>query len=309
MTKRPWDPPSPTALEFTAGETLPLVSVDYEPAAREQLRMSGYEVPDRLKANTHTPGGRLRDPNDKGIQRAGYYYFHTEPFVLLVWGTWKDWPHTHVWTPAGATSFATLSPGEQRAFEEAAAQRQRDHRLFVAHAIETLRERFQSYGAANPHHGYIQAKGIEPVGLRQDGNRLIVPLITLDGHLMSVQRIAPDGTKRFEKGLPVQGLFFQLGHLDPNAPPERLYFVEGYATAVSVWLARNRNALVIACMSAGNLAPVLNAWRLRFRTTAFLVCGEPGAAGPDTDAPLHAHAQVFVDGDPYSALVVPHLAP
>jgi putative DNA primase/helicase len=71
----------------------------------------------------------------------------------------------------------------------------------------------------------------------------------------SVQRIAADGTKLFLPGGKAKGSVFFIG---PLLAQER-WLVEGYATGLSVRAALrelHREAQVVVCFSAGNLAHV-----------------------------------------------------
>lgn len=104
-------------------------------------------------------------------------------------------------------------------------------------------------------HPYLTAKGFpEETGLVLDGE-LLVPMRSfgLYKQINSVQRIAADGTKLFLTGGKAKGSVFFIG---PYLARER-WLCEGYATGLSLRLALRsmyRDAQVIVCFSAGNLA-------------------------------------------------------
>ncbi len=61
-----------------------------------------------------------------------------------------------------------------------------------------------------PDHPYLIAKGVRSHSLRQRGDELLVPLYS-GGVLVNLQRIAPDGSKRFLFGGADQGHIFAAG--------------------------------------------------------------------------------------------------
>lgn len=106
-------------------------------------------------------------------------------------------------------------------------------------------------------HPYLAAKGFpQERGLVLNGE-LLIPMreFSLYGQVNSLQRISPDGSKKFLPGGKAKGSVFFIG---PLVPHER-WLVEGYATGLSVRAALrelHRDAQVIVCFSAGNLAHV-----------------------------------------------------
>ncbi len=103
-------------------------------------------------------------------------------------------------------------------------------------------------------HPYLQRKRLDMVGcagLRVDKDGwLIVPMIR-DHALISVQRISPEGEKRFSYGAPTKGATFRIRR--PGAPIQIL--CEGLATGLAVFAACTM-ANVIVCFSAANLVAV-----------------------------------------------------
>jgi putative DNA primase/helicase len=106
-------------------------------------------------------------------------------------------------------------------------------------------------------HPYLTAKGFPfERGLVLDGD-LLIPMreFRLYKQLNSLQRISADGTKLFLPGGKAKGSVFFIG---PFLAQER-WLVEGYATGLSVRAALrdlHRDAQVVVCFSAGNLAHV-----------------------------------------------------
>lgn len=118
-----------------------------------------------------------------------------------------------------------------------------------------LRSAFQT-------HPYLARKGFpnEPALVDPTDGRLVVPMMNAHryGELLSVQRIAEDGTKKFLTGGTAKDAVFHLGRGLTDV------LVEGYATGLSVRVALNamyRRARVVVCFSAGNLASVARLYR------------------------------------------------
>lgn len=106
-------------------------------------------------------------------------------------------------------------------------------------------------------HPYLARKGFPSAcGLVDpDDGRLIVPMYDATDYkrLLTVQRIAEDGTKLFLRGGTAKDAVHHLGRGSADV------LVEGYATGLSVraaMAALYRDCRVIVCFSAGNLAHV-----------------------------------------------------
>jgi putative DNA primase/helicase len=132
-------------------------------------------------------------------------------------------------------------------------------------------------------HPYLAAKQVRPLALRADARgHLIVPLQDADGHLHSLETIAPDGAKRFLAGGAKRGHFCVIG-VEPAplvGPTGPILICEGWATGASLHMATGHT--VIAAMDAGNLLPVAEALRARF-PDADLVLIADNDTKPDRD--------------------------
>ncbi len=106
-------------------------------------------------------------------------------------------------------------------------------------------------------HPYLTRKGFprECALVDPDDGRLIVPMHDANSYsrLLSVQRIAEDGSKLFLKDGIAKDAVFHLGRGSVDI------LVEGFATGLSVRAAIEamyRRARIVVCFSAGNLANV-----------------------------------------------------
>ena len=87
--------------------------------------------------------------------------------------------------------------------------------------------------------------------------------------LVNLQRIAPDGTKRFMAGARVKGAYSVIGSLNDA---ERVIICEGWATGASLF--ELHGLPVVVAFNAGNLMPVCQALRSRFENLAVVVAGD-----------------------------------
>ncbi len=123
-------------------------------------------------------------------------------------------------------------------------------------------------------HPYLVAKALEPLGVRQTGRDLLVPMVDPGFRVWNVQRIRPDGFKLFCKNARTAGLFWPHGmHLSdgkPSAGP--LVIGEGFATMAAIYSATGFG--VAAAMSARNLEPVAREMRKLFPSRELILAAD-----------------------------------
>lgn len=165
---------------------------------------------------------------------------------------------------------------EARPIDAAKLQAQRDRdRAYRVQAVHGARAFWSASRPLNRPHPYVENKGLTPLGcanLRGNDGLLVVPVMH-GASLISVQTIAPDGTKRFWTGAPVKAGAFILGR-------ERAAVTcicEGLATGLAIYQSV-RHASVIVAFDAGNLLPVVD--RIRPRGSVVIVA--------DNDHKTHA---------------------
>jgi len=188
----------------------------------------------------------------KGNRNGWYVCPSLEIAVFGFWRTGEQ--HTVSLTgehdPAAA---AEARLAAQRAREQPHAER----RAKQTKTAEQARRWWATAGAADPNHSYLAKKRLAPHGLRQRGSMLLVPL-HVNGELVNLERIFPDGDKRPLAGGRVKGVASLIGSL---AGAERVLIAEGWATAAALHEATG--APVVVARNADNLEAV--ARRLRQR--------------------------------------------
>lgn len=191
-------------------------------------------------------------PNHKN----GWYILHTDDIAAGAFGDWRE-GFTQKWcskadrsmTEAERFAHRERSKAMQRQREEDLAQRQQ---LAAADAIKR-------WTAATPcmEHDYLARKGIQPHGVKIEGNKLLIPMRDTAGTIHSLQTIAPDGTKMFMSGGRVKGCYFGIGKLKGT-----LIVCEGFATGAS--LHECTGHAVAVAFNAGNLETVAVGLRTKY---------------------------------------------
>jgi putative DNA primase/helicase len=86
-----------------------------------------------------------------------------------------------------------------------------------------------SNGYSADQHPYLLKKNVKAHGVKQLDGELLIPVKDSNGTLHGLQKINPDGDKRFEPATAVKGHFHQIG-----IPWEEILIAEGYATAATI---------------------------------------------------------------------------
>lgn len=215
----------------------------------------------------------------EGIQskKNGWYRLHGDDRPAGAFGCWKSdisvtWKHDQ--------PHKQFTPEEKKAWAERKRQveAERDAEIQAA-AAKAARDSVELWGqAGDAPHPYLDRKQITLIGARVHGDVLLVPMKHSAKDLVGLQRIYPDGSKRFIKGTPKQGAYCTLGKPTADGP---IAIVEGYATGVSVYLATGY--CVVVAFDCGNLEHVARKIR---------------AALPKATIILGADDDTWTDGNP-----------
>jgi len=157
--------------------------------------------------------------------------------------TWKpDNAVSHKMTDEERSQIRMLS--EQKAKELEENQRE---------AAELAQSRWESYPEASEDNLYLSRKGVANHGLRESGNRLVIPMLDKKLEVVGLQYIEESGSKLFMKHSKKKGSFFVI---DPQQmrSAHTINYVEGYATGASYY--EDLGQPVVVCFDAYNLSPV-----------------------------------------------------
>jgi len=152
-----------------------------------------------------------------------------------------------------------------------------DSRVLVEHIRQTTAKAaaalWSENGPAERTHPYLLAKGIQPHGIRQAGDRLLLP-VRIRGELRSLQLIGPDLVPRLMAGGETA-----RGYLVIGTPGAVVCLAVDFATTASVHEATGH--AVAITFAADNLEAVARALRVRMPATTLAICAD---AGPDGSA-------------------------
>lgn len=205
-------------------------------------------------------------PGDKAGTQNGWYCLFADGIASGAFGSWKL---------GGTSTWCSREPADPREAEQvrqriaqARAQREAQQQKHQQQAAAKACRWWRDARRADPAHPYLLAKGVRPHGLRQRGDELLIPLYA-NGELVNLQRIAPDGGKRFLFGGRIKGAYSPLGIIEPDSV---LCICEGWATAAS--LHQHGGYVVAAAMNAGNLTPTAMGLRSRYPGQAIVIAGD-----------------------------------
>lgn len=214
---------------------------------RDAITAAGLTSPDEIigdgKLHRFSSNGRPRD-------ESGWYKFFDDDRPAGAFGCWRS-DISSTWKSSNPQEF---TPAEREAYKQrmrdAEAVRATELIAATAHAAQAAADLWSQSSPADDH-PYLTAKGITGEGVRVHGDMLLVPMKHGPKQLVGLQRIYPDGSKRFIKGTPLAGSYCTIG------TPSRdgvVVICEGYATGASIRAATGH--CVVVAFNAGNLQAV-----------------------------------------------------
>lgn len=210
---------------------------------------------------------RFHVPGDRAGSKNGAYTLYLNGIPGGWFGSWKDGGHWHNWSSREPANPLEAEQIRQR-IALAKQQREAEQLQRQQHTADTANRLWRNARRANPEHPYLIAKGCRPHNLRQLGSKLLVPLY-FDGELVNLQRIAPNGEKRFLPGGRTKGCYSPIGTIKPGEP---LYECEGWATGATI---HEETGHPVACaMTAGNLLEVGRCLQQRYPEAVLIIAGD-----------------------------------
>lgn len=258
-----------------------------KPAATPPLRPSHHECIDNLRsamlgqignapATIQASGKLERFDTVKRGDKCGWYVAHVTRWGMVArFGDWRE-GYPHKWTSFEENTLSRADLAEFRKLQQRQEQERKAERdKLAAAAREKAALHWGNAKPANHAHHYLVRKRVQAHGIRQFGDKLLIPLTDLSGYLHNLQTITPDGAKRFLFGGRKRGLCFLIGGKFTAA--ETVYLCEGFATGASLYEAYHLPVLV--AFDAGNLLPVAQAFRGRYRDIPLTVCADNDRKG------------------------------
>ena len=174
-----------------------------------------------------------------------------------------------------------LTAAERRSIQQTELARQRERLACEEMAATGAADLWSNANRADAAHPYLVRKALEPFGIRQSGNALLVPMVDAGFRLWNVQRIRPDGFKLFLRDGRTAGLFWPHGaHMLDGRPSDGpLVIGEGFATVAAVHMATGHG--VAAAMSARNLETVARTMRKLFPSREIIIAADDDSHLPE----------------------------
>ncbi len=158
----------------------------------------------------------------------------------------------------------------QQRMQAIAQQREADKAQRQHDAATAAAQRWEAAQPAPADHPYLVRKGIQPHGIKAEGEALLIPLRDAATTLHSLQAIGPEGDKRFQPGGRIKGCYFGIGK-----PKGVLIVCEGFATGASIHEATGH---AVACaMNAGNLLEVAQALHSKYPMLRLILAADDDA--------------------------------
>ena len=246
-------------------------------AAAGDAAMLGMGSPD-IRADGTVQ--RFPLPEDRGGKKSGWALAWADGIPTVIISSWKTGDTVKVTgaderfrTSASAAPVSREAvEANRRRMEEAQAKREAERREADAQAVA---QSAAMYGAAAPAPAdspYLVRKGVSPVGgvRRTEDGVLLVPLYGSSGSMEGVQRIYPDGSKKFVFGLAKKGRFAFVG--DPNGDLSQMLVCEGFATGASLHMATGMP--VLCAIDCGNVEAACETWLAARPGTKFAFCAD-----------------------------------
>lgn len=245
--------------------------------------------------------GRRRRYGSKGYGKGGRAYYKLYDFLARngkryvsgYYGMWGQIELTKI-----RTEYAGIEPDELRRLQASQVQlqaREREKReAEVKFAAGRARQQWNAARARfteNENHPYLERKRLQlenRLRIGSDGS-LLVPMVRWDvseeqmqdeaytgpRRLAGLQKILPDGTKRFNKGVDPVGASAMFGRKPKDG--SLLLVGEGLATVLTAHQALERAYTSFVAFSAGNLAPVARILRKLYPRSPILFLADDDA--------------------------------
>jgi len=234
---------------------LPAENIPASPESqlRDSMRDVGIDPPDTLHMDgkIHRFRTNLKGKSGSG-DKSGWYVCYSDNIPSGRFGDWRAGIEMSFMADIGRRLTASEEMAHSRRMSEAKALR--DAEISKQHEVaeDVVSKIWGECIGAHPDHPYLKRKNIKPNNARVTGDgRLVVPLLNQDGSISSLQYIAADGTKLYQKGGATSGKFWTVGNLENN---KVIYIAEGFATGSTIY--EVTGAACIIAYSASNLVPV-----------------------------------------------------
>lgn len=246
--------------------------------AIEQMRAAG--MPEFPAGHPQVGIGRITRYGPKKTAWYVLHEFRTRSGKFVVGGAYGCWGKIE--STKIEIDWAGISVEEraevQRAQREA-EEREKAKRLERAgNAANRAAQQWKAAGLVPSDNPYVVRKRVVPESARAftDGT-LVVPVYRWDderdaARIAGLQKMLPDGTKRFTKYMAMDGGFCRLGAVPQQA--QTLILCEGWATGCTIRMATQRKHPVFVAFNAGNLVSVALLLHARYPSSCIVIAAD-----------------------------------
>lgn len=208
---------------------------------------------------------RFDDPTGRPGNQACWYVYHPAPQSYAVFGSWRY--GQNYYTDLRCKNLVNSKPFRKLLIEQS-KQKYADAAARQELAALTARSIWELAEPASNNNKYLKKKVLPPFDLRSRDGALLIPLH--DGmQLVNLQRIFPDGRKRFLKNGKTKGCYYQFGVVT-DAP--KVMLCEGWATGATLHMWYGMP--VFCAMTVSNLLQVAVNILQRYPQVELIICAD-----------------------------------
>lgn len=235
-------------------------------AFKNAMVKEGLTPPDRIEPRVMI---RFSDNSAKKNKNAWCALFiNPDGSAGGAYGSWRDgWQEKWFFKPEDMNTIQrkVMDKHIDVSTEKAKAEQS----LSQKKAAETAVRIWHGSSPADPNHGYLEQKLINPYGLKQTGKALLVPIWDEQGAICSLQFIYPNGQKRFLKDGRTKGCYVVIGDMSLS---ETFLCCEGYATGATLNEASKKP--VVVSFNSANLPRVAHFFKEKNPDKNQIICAD-----------------------------------
>jgi phage/plasmid primase-like uncharacterized protein len=236
---------------------------------RTEMANNGYQFSSNFTTGKIERFG-INKPNDK---KGWYLLFDNGGFMFAEYGDWVS-GNKHQWKSTGESITKEDNTKIKQAQEQYKQERKKEQELAKIKAKEIYSNAQETtiFNEYLKNKGFDKYQDLQHPARQGSKGELIIPIMDIKGDITSLQTIYPNGDKRLFSGGVKKGNFCLLGSF--ASITKEIYICEGYATALSVYLAFDCLRAVVFAVDNGNLEPVIHNIKNNYKDKTIINCAD-----------------------------------